>query len=379
MNLPRCLMWCHSLPAKASTPTFLLMKRLNHLWPPIITFDNLLLAYYKARRGKQRKSSVADFTLNLESELLTLQQQLTDGNYQPGEYRLFTIYERKPRTIAAAPFRDRVVHHALLNVVEPLLDKRFISDSYACRQGKGVHQAVDRYQIWAKRYRYALKMDIWQYFPSIDHLLLKDTLRHRLKDKSVLALFDQLIDTAPPVKLPPIWYAGDDLFTPGERRTGIPIGNLTSQFLANLYLDDFDHFLKEQCRLPAYLRYVDDFVVLGDDKHQLHDLREIIRDYLATYRLRLHPHKAHIVPTRQGLNLLGYFVQPHHRYLRNDNGHRFARKLRNFAKHYATGRMTWQDFNPSVQSWIGHAKHADTLGLRHRIFSATVFRKGICQ
>lgn len=209
-------------------------KQLNHLWSQIVSFENLLAAYRSARQGKQHNNAVAQFSLNLETELIQLQQQLLTGSYQPGAYRLFTLYERKPRAIAAAPFRDRVVHHALLNVVEPLIDPRFIDDSFACRRNKGVHKAVDRYQNWAKRYPYALKMDIRQYFASIDHELLKQKLRHYIKDPQALNLFDVIINTSPVVDISPVWFAGDDLMTPFERRTGLPIGNLTSQFLANL-------------------------------------------------------------------------------------------------------------------------------------------------
>ncbi len=145
------------------------MKRLGNLWQRVVSFDNLLLAFPKARRGKRRRPPAAVFELNLEKELLELQRDLISGDYIPGEYRLFSIYERKPRLIAAAPFRDRVVHHALLNVIEPPLDRRFIFDSYACRAKKGVHAAVTRYQTWARSHAYALKMDIARYFPSVDH------------------------------------------------------------------------------------------------------------------------------------------------------------------------------------------------------------------
>jgi len=336
------------------------MKRLNNLWQPVISFDNLLSAYYQARRGKQHKSAVAEFTLHLESELFTLQQQLTDGSYQPGEYQLFTLYERKPRLIAAAPFRDRVVHHALMNIVEPPIDKQFIYDSYACRRSKGVHKAVARYQNWAKRYHYALKMDIQQYFPSVNLQLLKQKLRHRIKDAQVLNLFDKIIDSSPAI-------------TSG---TGLPIGNLTSQFLANLYLDDFDHYVKEQLHIKAYLRYVDDFMVLDDDKKRLHQLRQQIQDYLLVHnRLRLHPNKAHIVPTHLGVDVLGYVVYPNKRLLRNDNGHRFIRKLRKLEKNYSTDKTTYADIKPHIMSWIGHAKHANTYGLRRQIFANVVWRK----
>ncbi len=173
------------------------MKRLGRIWPEVVSFDNLLSAYLKARKGKQSVPSVAEFTLNLETELLSLQQELTDFTYRPGRYRLFTIYERKKRQIAAAPFRDRVVHHAIMNIIEPPIDRRFIFDSYACRQGRGVHAAVNRYQHWSKRYPYVLKMDIERYFPSIDHDVLKARLRHYLKDRFILALLDTIIDTAP--------------------------------------------------------------------------------------------------------------------------------------------------------------------------------------
>lgn len=139
------------------------MKRLGGIWPRVVSFENLLLGYRKARRGKGRSPDVAHFALDLEKELPRLRRELEDGSYWPGVYRLFQIYERKPRTIAAAPFRDRVVHHAVMNLIEPTLDRTFIHDSYACRRGKGVHAAVDRYQGWARRHAYALKMDVTRY------------------------------------------------------------------------------------------------------------------------------------------------------------------------------------------------------------------------
>jgi retron-type reverse transcriptase len=352
------------------------MKRIGGIWSQVVSFENLLLAYRKARRGKGRSPDVARFALNLETELLRLQRELQADSYWPGAYRLFRIYERKPRVIAAAPFRDRVVHHAVMNLIEPTLDRTFVNDSYACRRGKGVHAAVDRYQAWARCNAYALKMDVSQYFPSIDHEILKAKLRRRIKDARVLALLDRIIDTSPELERAPSYFTGDDLLTPLVRRCGIPIGNLTSQFLANLYLDDLDHYVKHTLKVRTYLRYVDDMVVLDDDKGRLAEVRAIVRERLTVERLRLHPHKAHISPTVDGLNLLGYLVFPNHRCLRNDNGHRFARRLRGFAQAYAAGLVTLADINPSVQSWIGHAMHADTQRLRARIVSRTVFRRG---
>ena len=221
-------------------------------------------------------------------------------------------------------------------------------------------------------------MDIARYFPSIDLGLLKEKLRRYIKDRNVLGLLDRIIDFSPPSPddAPLVYFPGDDLFTPLERRVGIPIGNLTSQFLANLYLDEFDHFVKENLQAKAYLRYVDDMVILDDDKVRLAELRSRAGERLSRDRLRLHPHKAHIVPVRFGLDLLGYRVFPESRRLRNDNGWRFVRKLRGFAEGYAQGRLDWEDFDPAVQSWIGHAGHADTSGLRKSIFSRIVFIRG---
>jgi len=349
------------------------VKRLGGLWPQITSFENLYIAYQKARRGKKRAYEIARFALNLESELLALQAQLLAGTYQPGAYRLFSIYERKPRQIAAAPFRDRVVHHALLNIIEPAIDRQFIHDSYACRKGKGVHAAVNRYQNWAKRYTYVLKMDVSRYFPSIDHELLKCKLRKKIKDRRVQRLLDLVVDCSPEYDEHPVWFCGDDLMTPFERRLGIPIGNLTSQFFANLYLDEMDHYIKESLNIKAYMRYVDDLFILHDDKGYLKSLQTSIADKLMQERLLLHPRKANIMPTRYGVDVLGYRVFPDYRQIRNDNGHRFGRKLRQFAKAYAQGKIKIADCNASVQSWIGHAQHGDTLGLRKKMFNQTVF------
>jgi len=354
------------------------VKRLGRIWPDLIRFENLLSAYFKARKGKQSVPSVAEFSLNLEGELLSLQQELTDYTYQPGHYRLFTIYERKKRQIAAAPFRDRVVHHAIMNIIEPTIDQRFIFDSYACRHAKGVHAAVNRYQHWSKHYPYVLKMDIEQYFPSIDHDVLKGKLRHYVKDRYVLALLDKIIDTSPLAsgRTEICYFPGDDLLTPIERPTGLPIGNLTSQFFANLFLDSVDHYIKEQLQVRAYLRYVDDLVILGRDKAQLHEIRESIRQRLSQDRLRLHPRKAHIYHTARGIDLFGYQVFPHKRKLRNDNGYAFHRRLRKMARLYHQGAVDWEDIHPRVRSWIGHAIHGDTEGLRKTLFAVTVFKRG---
>jgi len=352
------------------------MRRFSHLWSQVVTFENLLLAYNKARKGKRSRDEVAYFMMNYEYELLDLQKELVTGQYKPRAYRQFIIYERKPRTISAASFRDRVVHHAIMNIVEPLLDRSFIFDSYACRKNKGVHAAVDRYQRWSEKYYYALKLDIASYFPSIDHQILKQQLQHKIKDKKVLWLLNRILAFAPQTgSKRVVYFSGDDLLTPLERRIGLPIGNLTSQFFANLYLNELDHFIKEKLKVSAYLRYVDDMVLLSNNKLELHDWHKKIAKRLEKVRLKIHPRKANVFTVRSGVDVLGYNVFPDYRLLRNDNGHRFSRKLRKFSKCYAKGTMDWEDFNPSVQSWIGHASQADTEGLRKAIFNKVAFRR----
>lgn len=345
------------------------MKRITNIWAQVVSFENLWRAYRTARLGKRTRRGGAEFGLNLERELLSLQCELADGSYRPGAYRQFTIYERKPRLISAAPFRDRVVHHAIMQLLEPILDRKFIYDSYACRRGKGVHAAMTRYQAWAQTYRYVLKMDVQRYFPSIDHVLLKDKLRRMIGDGRVLTLLDLLIDGSPRLEAELDYFPGDNLLSPLGRRRGIPIGNLTSQFFANLYLNDLDHELKQVWNVRPYLRYVDDMIILDDNKHRLADIRVWMRERLAKERLRLHPHKAQVSPVKVGLNVLGYVVTPTRRRLRNDNGHRFARKLRGQIRACRASRMDWSTVVASVQSWIGHAQHAETAGLRRTIFS----------
>jgi hypothetical protein len=218
-------------------------------------------------------------------------------------------------------------------------------------------------------------MDVARYFPSIDRDLLKLKLRRYIKDVQALRLLDAIIDTSPKEQDPPPPFPGDDLLTPLERPTGIPIGNLPSQFFANLYLDGFDHWMKESAGASAYLRYVDDMVVLADDKAWLAQLRESVRNRLLAERLHLHPRKAEISRTRDGLDLLGYRVFPDFIRLRDDNGHRFARRLRGMVRAYRKGTIEFADTKPSVVSWIGHAMHADSYGLRRAILRQGVFSR----
>ena len=217
------------------------MNRHDDLYSQVWDWDNLLLAYRKASKGKRGKPPVASFECHLEDNLIQLQRQLRDRSYWPGQYVSFYIHEPKRRLISAAPFRDRVVHHALCNVVEPLFERSFIFDSYANRVGKGAHRALDRCQQFARRHRYVLQCDLRQFFPSIDHAILRDTLSRVITEEDVMWLVDRILASGVGVlndEYEMVWFPDDDLFATNRPR-GLPIGNLTSQFWANCYLNPF--------------------------------------------------------------------------------------------------------------------------------------------
>jgi len=350
------------------------MRRVTGLWPQVIARENLEAAFHAARSGKRSRDDVASFSLSWERELRRLHDELQQRSYEPGAYRQFVIYERKARLISAAPFRDRVVHHALMRVVEPLLDRRMYFHSYACRVGKGVHGAVKSYQGWARRYAYVLKLDIRQYFPSIDRILLLAEIERYVKDPGCLWLFARIVNGAPPTEGVASLFPGDNLLTALERPRGLPIGNLTSQVLANLYLSRLDHWITAHHR-GGYLRYVDDLLLLGDDKAALWAMRESVEERLAALRLRLHPNKAHVMRTDRKVDVLGYQVSRGKRWLRGENPQRAGRRLRGLARGYAQSRLRWRDVQQSIHAWIGHAMHADTLGLRRSVLSRIVFRR----
>jgi RNA-directed DNA polymerase len=230
------------------------------MYDKLVSWDNLLLAYRKAAKGKRGQPNVAAFEYSLEDNLLKLQQELQDFTYHPGPYTSFHIHEPKPRLISAAPFRDRVVHHALCNLIEPLFERSFIFDTYANRVGKGTHRALDRAQALSRLYPYLLQCDICQFFPSIDHNTLQNDLAQKIPDEKILWLCDQILASGVGVLsevYEMVYFTQDDLFA-ASRPRGLPIGNLTSQFWGNVYLNGFDHFVKRELRCPAYLRYVDD-------------------------------------------------------------------------------------------------------------------------
>ncbi|MGH9845337.1 MAG: reverse transcriptase domain-containing protein [Blastocatellia bacterium] len=331
------------------------MKRAGHLFERIVAFDNLLLAADKTLRGQKHKPAAARFYFHLESELFQLQEELTAGSYQPLPYRVFEVREPKPRQICESEIRDRVVHHAICNLLDPVFERRMIADSYACRIGKGAHRAVVRAQHFARSHNYFLQCDVRKYFASIEHAALKSLLRRILKDPPLLALLDRIIDHPLPGS------------APGR---GLPIGNLTSQYFANLYLGELDHFVKERLGIRGYLRYMDDALIFGDDKAALHETLAAVRVYLDDrLKLGLKEEALRIAPVWTGISFLGFRIFPGTIRLCGDNWSRFRRKVRAHEAAYLAGEMDEDELARSVASMIGHTMHADTLEARRRFFS----------
>ncbi len=315
----------------------------------------------------------SDFTnAYFEHNALQLLRALRTFSYQPGGYESFYIYEPKKRMISKAPFRDRVVHHMLINVIGPLFERRFIFDSYANRVGKGTHAAIRRLQQFMRQAKYVLKIDLRQYFPSIDHEILKQLIRRVIGDAETLWLIDKIIDGSNPQVETNWYFPGDDLFTPFERRRGLPIGNLTSQFFANVYLNAFDHFVKEQLRCRFYLRYVDDAALLDDSPDYLQSLLPRLQRYCDDFRLKLYFEKCQIRPIHSGQRFLGQMVYPRYRLLPPENVRRFARRLRRFQKSFLHGKIALPEIRQSLMSWLGHAGQANTWALRRALMPRLV-------
>ncbi len=347
------------------------MKTHKHLYPQIASFDNLYLAFKAARRGKRARPDIAAFEYNLEENLLDLQSELQDEIYQPGKYHNFRILDPKPRLISAAPFRDRVVHHALCRVVEPIFDRRFIFDTYACRKGKGTHAAIDRAQEFGGEYPYVLKCDIEHFFPRMDHQILYRQFTRAIADQQTLRLSKLILESGAGIHqdVEPAYFAGDDLFI-AMRPRGLPIGNLTSQFWANVYLNPLDHFIKRELKCPAYVRYVDDFLLFAKDKKDLHAWRSAVIEFSASLRLTLHEDEAQVFPTQTGIPFLGWRVYPDHLRLKRRNGVAFQRRYAQLRHHFAYGKITRQRLDASVQGWIAHVQHGQTWGLRRALLSS---------
>ena len=329
----------------------------------------MLEAYRKAARGKRGKTAAATFEREMADNLLALQAALLAGAYRPGAYQHFIIHEPKRRLISAAPFGDRVAHHALCNVIEPLFEARFHPHSYANRVGKGTHKAIDQLQAYARQYRYALRLDIVQHFPSLDHAVLKEELCRVIGDERVRWLIEVILRSGEGVlagEYEMVYFPGDSLLD-RLRPRGLPIGNLTSQFWSNCYLNPLDWFVSRSLGCPAYLRYVDDMALFSDSKRQLAQWKAEVIAYLAGFRLTVHAGSAQAQPVTAGIPWLGFVVYPAQRRLKRRNVVGFRRRLERNITAYRRGEISFAELDASVQGWINHVRYGDTWELRGRL------------
>lgn len=344
------------------------MRTHNRLYEQIYDWDALLAAWKRVRKGRREQPAVLEFERNLETELIVLQNELVWECYRTGPYREFEIYEPKRRRIAALPLRDRVLHHALHAVLEPIFERGFYFHSYACRPGKGAHRCADAAQAMLRRVKrdhgrvYALKADVASYFHSIDHAALNALLARRIRCKRTLKLCAEIIGSS-------------------GGQVGIPIGNLSSQLFAGIYLDALDRHVKHDLKCRHYIRYQDDFAILSPDKHELHRLRRHIEGWLHEHlALQLNSKTAVFPvggPRGRALDFVGYRIWPTHRKMRRSAIRRILRAMRRLQKAYAAGRITLDRVRSSIQSWNEHASHANAYGLRRSLLARLAFvRKG---
>lgn len=329
------------------------MKRTGQLWKEICTYDNALDAYFKARKGKRYKHEVLNFEKDREQNLLKIVDELTALKYKPGGYKTFRVYEPKERLIMALPFKDRVVQHMICNYIEPVYEKRFYEHSYACRREKGVHAASKTIQRWIYNLEvvegkkiYALKCDIHHYFQSVNHARLKEENRRYLKDPELLRVLDQIIDH-------------NGTFPEG---VGIPVGNLTSQLFANVYLNVLDQYIKNELHCRYYIRYMDDFVILSEDINELRAILKQIEAFLnRELKLSLNP-KTTIVAAKNGIDFVGF-----KHYSQTKKVRKIAmRRMRRLLLKYEKGRISREQFIISFESRTANMEHADTYHLVRR-------------
>jgi hypothetical protein len=315
-----------------------------------VSFEALRKAARRAALGKRDREEVARFLCDLEPEVLQLERELKEGSWRPGAYRTFTINDPKERTISAAPFRDRVVHHAVCAALGPVIERRLIDDTFACRKGKGTLGALRRAQLFARRHGYSLNLDISRFFDSVDHSILKKILRSVVKDQSFLSLLDTIVESG------------------GIEGRGLPIGNLTSQWFANLYLDGLDHFVKETLRVPGYVRYMDDLLLFAGSKARLRKAYRAVQEWLASERgLQLKERVARLAPTYEGLPFLGWQVYPGQLRRRRESLRRSVRRLRWREAQWQSGQLSTEKLVQAHSSVYAHLSCGGTLGLRRRL------------
>lgn len=331
---------------------------INHL--KFISIDNLFQAWAEFRKGKGKRKDVRVFERNLEDNLFSLYQNLRDKSYRHGGYKSFYVQDPKQRHIHKAEVKDRVIHHLLYKFLYWLFNPVFIYDSYSCRLGKGTHKGVDKLvKLLRKasknntRMVWALKCDIKKFFHTVDHGILTNLLQKRVKDKNILRLLTEVIDS---------------FHSEFERGKGIPLGNLTSQIFANIYLDELDQFVKHRLKAKYYLRYTNDFLILNPDREELFKYVDILKQFLKdNLQLELHPKKIIIRKHTQGIDFLGYIIFPYYRLPRTKTKRRMIKRLKMKIAELRTGRISEESFIQTTQSYLGFLSHTNSYYLAQRI------------
>jgi len=335
------------------------MKKYVNLFERIASLENLVLAWEEFRKGKDKKFDVQIFEYSLEQNLFSLHRDLISKKYSHGPYSGFYIRDPKVRHIHKAEVRDRVLHHAIFRILNPLFEKTFIADSFSCRIDKGTHKGVLAVERMIRKESqnytrpcFVLKCDIEKFFNSVDHETLLAVLKKSIIDTDTIWLLEQIVRS----------FSADDT-TPFYRR-GLPIGNLTSQLFANIYMNEFDQFIKHEMRIKHYARYTDDFIIVSADKEYLDKLINPFQEFLQRrLKLSLHPKKCSILNIRRGIDFLGYVVLPHYCLLRSKTKKRIFRKLKQKAMQYRSGQINDNSLSQSLQSYLGVLSHALTYKL----------------
>jgi hypothetical protein len=339
--------------------------------------DDLEALALRAARGKRRSGAVARFLLDLPRSCAALAAQIADGSYRPGRGRTFRIYDPKPRLIYALPFRDRVAQHLLIDRTLPGIERSLLPQSYACRAGKGTHRCLARAAELQRTRAFVLRVDFRKFFSSIDHGILRGLL-DRTTPPPWRALRDRFLDAPAVIERVDLHFPGDDLFTPLVRPHGLPIGSLTSQIWANVYLSPIDHLLASFLRLGSFVRYCDDLLIYHDDPDALRDALRRIERRAQDLRLRLHPQKSRLHRTTDPVPFLGFVLRRRDRgvriRLRHENVVRMRRRVRTLRALFAAGAIGPAEVSQHLQAWLAHARHGDTCALIEREIERWCFR-----
>lgn len=345
------------------------MKYYKHLWKELCSFENLEKAYLQARKHKSTNPKVIEFDNNWRAHLSLLHNDLKTKDYKPQPLKMFILRDPKTRVICVSNFRDRIVHHALVNVLQPIFEPRFIFDSYASRKGKGTLSALQRFDQFKRKMTkngktghharnsndvigYVLKSDIKHYFQTVDHTILLSILKKKIKDNHVLWLITVILNN----------YNSD---TSGK---GMPLGNWTSQFFANVYLNELDQFVKHQLKVKYYIRYVDDFVILHQSESKLKEYGSKINHFLSNLQLELHPDKCKIIPLRKGIHFLGFRIFYYHKLVRKRNLRKIQVKINHTFASCNKDKSDTDDIFRIYEGWCAYARHGNTYALRKRMY-----------